>query len=622
MGKYRSQCTYSFKKLIKVTKLNVRQEHSTLNLSHYNLTTVDKSVLDLGLSFIPTNNRLHTGDINESLKKLTRSMKLRDFFGDRDKFDRDNPLSKFIPKSTWEPPEENITDETLEAIEKLEIMTEKVLKQYPKKDDYHYIKNMDHNITREQRQSINKLRNNNDIIIKPADKGGMTCIMDKTAYNNEAYRQLNNNKYYTKIEQARKTELCTKLNTVLEGLRDEFCISNKQFHYLKASEEAKDRNFYLLPKVHKPVDKWPNINMPEGRPIVSDCNSDSRRISDYIDYHIKPLCNKHKSYIKDTYDFLRKVKNQKIGKNHLLVTGDVTALYTNMNINRTLAVLKLAFKANPRPSRPDDEIIALLELIMKNNDFQFNNELFLQIFGTAMGKSFAPNLANLYLIDFDKQAMNGFRIKPSLFYRFLDDIFFVWTGTRDELKEFETFLNSIIPNIKITLTVSDTEVNFLDTTIFKHNNDNEDDTTLKSKIYFKTTDTHELLHTASFHPPHTTLGVLKSQIIRFKRLSSFKEDFDTTCNILFKVLCKRGYNRRLLRKTKHDIWFVYNSNLKKTEEKRKAILPIVIPYSPISSHLVREWKRIISQSHNFTNLRTVAAYKKHKNLKQLLTSSK
>lgn len=231
-----------------------------------------------------------------------------------------------------------------------------------------------------------------------------------------------------------------------------------------------------------------------------------------------------------------------------------------------------------------------------------------------MGKSFAPNLANLYLLDFDRGARNGFHIKPSLFYRFLDDIFFIWPGTMDELKDFENFLNTITPNIKITLTASTTAVNFLDTTIFPHHT--EEGTTLQTKTYFKETDTHQLLHATSFHPPHTIPGILKSQVIRFKRLSSYKKDFDQTCNILFNVLSKRGYSKRLLRKTKHDIWFNYNKKI--GNKDNKPILPIIIRYSPISTHLMREWKRTLNNSPRFKNFRIVAAYTKHKNLGQLL----
>jgi hypothetical protein len=405
----------------------------------------------------------------------------------------------FIHKSTWIPPHDEISKQTHEIIKQLNKATDEVLKQYPKikqvnkstdeipkldpklyhnsnlkpnpilNDVCYYARNISYNITRHQKQAINNLRHNKNIIIKPADKGGMTCIINKPAYLKEAYRQLNNAKYYSKnISLTHKQDLCNKINNTLEQLHDEDYINDKQLEFLTANDSDRNRNFYLLPKVHKPIDKWPSNDMPEGRPIVGDCATESRRVSDYIDYFLKPLATKHDTYLKDTYDFIKKIRNRKIDKNCLLVTGDITALYTNMNISRTIAVVKRAFKSNPHPKRPDKELIDLLEYIMNNNDFRFNEEIFLQIFGTAMGKSFAPNLANLYLIDFDRQAINGFRIKPSLFYRFLDDIFFLWPGTLAELKEFESFLNSIIPNIKVTLTVSNTEVNFLDTTIFKH----------------------------------------------------------------------------------------------------------------------------------------------------------
>ena len=68
--------------------------------------------------------------------------------------------------------------------------------------------------------------------------------------------------------------------------------------------------------------------------------------------------------------------------------------------------------------------------------------------------------------------MHGFRIKPILFFRFLDDIFFVWPGTKKELGEYGEFLNTITPGIKITVNSDDNQVSFLDTTIYKQNNNN------------------------------------------------------------------------------------------------------------------------------------------------------
>ena len=40
--------------------------------------------------------------------------------------------------------------------------------------------------------------------------------------------------------------------------------------------------------------------------------------------------------------------------------------------------------------------------------------------------------------------MHGIKINPLFYFRFLDDIRFVWTGTMKELQEFEIYLKSIL----------------------------------------------------------------------------------------------------------------------------------------------------------------------------------
>ena len=48
-------------------------------------------------------------------------------------------------------------------------------------------------------KALKNIRQNSDIIIKSADKGSATVIMDKQNYINEGYRQLDDNRYYKKI---------------------------------------------------------------------------------------------------------------------------------------------------------------------------------------------------------------------------------------------------------------------------------------------------------------------------------------------------------------------------------------------------------------------------------------
>jgi len=365
--------------------------------------------------------------------------------------------------------------------------------------------------------------------------------------------------------------------------------------------------------------------MPEGRPIVSDCGSESYRVAQYVDAFIRPISVKHPSYIKDTYDFVAKVRHQQIPKGAFLVTGDVCSLYTNMNIDRTIEVARLAMIKHPVEGRPDAHLIKLLEITLRNNDFTFNNEYYLQICGTAMGKTYAPALADIYLEQFDKVATEDFDVKPMHYFRFLDDTFFVWTGTLQQLTDYETFLNNIIPGITITLNISPISVNFLDTTVYKQESDT-DVTTLLTKVFFKETDTHQLLHKESFHPLHTAKGVLKSQVLRFQRISSTFEDFSAACRVLFRSLAKRKYSDRMMRKMKTDILRASQSTTLSTttgtDDVGNKLLPVIVPFNEVGTELARRWRTTIEGNDLFRQHRLVTAYTNGPNLRRNLVRSR
>jgi len=135
-------------------------------------------------------------------------------------------------------------------------------------------------------------------VIKPADKGSATVLMNRTDYIKEAERQLNNNKYYIKCNQPLCHENVKKIHKVLVEMLDKKYITKDQLNYLSGPEDYRPRIFYLLPKIHKKHSTWPQEKMPEGRPIVSDVNSETYRVSEFIDHFLNPLAVKHFSYIK------------------------------------------------------------------------------------------------------------------------------------------------------------------------------------------------------------------------------------------------------------------------------------------------------------------------------------
>jgi hypothetical protein len=560
-------------------------------------------------------------DIYEKQDKLIRRLKLLDYFMDAEGT-KDDESHDFTNPSSWTPPDHKISDTTLRTVNNIVTATDTYIKRHRITERRHVVhRNFRDNLAPAERRAIAELRNNHDIVIKPADKGSATVVVNRSAYVTEVYRQLNNPRYYKRLTQPIYPDNVDSINTVLEEMHDDGYITAKQLLHLRAQPTDGPRKFYVLPKIHKPRQRWPQPDrMPEGRPIVSDTGSESYRVSKFIDHHIRPLSTDHPSYVKDTYDFVAKIRLQQVPKDAFLVTGDVTALYTNMDIQRTLEVTRDALRQHPDANRPDDYILRLLDITLNNNDFEFNGEYFLQICGTAMGKSYAPGLADLYMEKFDKKATAGNVVNQHLYHRFLDDIFFVWTGSEQQLIEYQTFINGIIPGITVTLNWSRDRVDFLDTTIYKQYGSEYD--VLLTKVHFKPTDTHQLLHRGSFHPRHTTKGILKSQLIRFRRIASCRADYDEACNALFSALGPRGYSQRHMRQMKAAVWKLPTVNRRRNADSDEDILPIVVPFNDVGTGLACLWRNIIEDNGLFSQVRLINAYTVGRNLARTLVSSK
>ena len=166
-------------------------------------------------------------------------------------------------------------------------------------------------------------------------------------YLKEGYRQLANEKHYQKIPCPVYPEVSLSINMILKYLNEQRFLDKKQVEYLSVSEEPRDRKFYFLPKIHKDKSKWTEGKILPGRPIVSDCNSDTYAISEYIDHFLAPIAKCHDSYLKDTQDFLEKLNKTTPSEKSLLVTLDVDSLYTNIDNKDGMEAIKKAFENNP-----------------------------------------------------------------------------------------------------------------------------------------------------------------------------------------------------------------------------------------------------------------------------------
>ena len=142
-----------------------------------------------------------------------------------------------------------------------------------------------------------------------------------------------------------------------------------------------------------------------------------------------------------------------------------------------LSDVKLEVRKNK--SIPSIVIKNLILMILKSNAFRFGNEYHRQVTGTAMETSMVPIYVILFMDNFEQNLLHDYSQKtglsPLVWFRFIDDIFFIWTGNKDSLDHFISFTQNYSKSknmkskIKFEIHHSSNEVHFLDVTIsLKH----------------------------------------------------------------------------------------------------------------------------------------------------------
>ena len=102
------------------------------------------------------------------------------------------------------------------------------------------------NLSPEELEALKQSRSDNSIVIKKADKGSTVVIMNRDDYIAEVERQLNNSKFYKKLDDNPKEQFQKDINEVLESIK--ISVSTRE-NISPGSNRTPI--FYVLPKYIK-----------------------------------------------------------------------------------------------------------------------------------------------------------------------------------------------------------------------------------------------------------------------------------------------------------------------------------------------------------------------------------
>ena len=159
-------------------------------------------------------------------------------------------------------------------------------------------------------------------------------------------------------------------------------------------------------------------------------------MSAFLEYNLKQLSQKIKSFIKVTNDFLKKLYELRdLRDDFILCIIDAVGLYPNIPHKERLETIRKALDKWEDQTILTDSLILLAERVLKNNVFQHNMRYFKQLNGIAIGTKFAPPYAILFMGYLEDKILNSLVEKPLVWWRN--------TGKR-HLKSFLKYLIAVI----------------------------------------------------------------------------------------------------------------------------------------------------------------------------------
>ena len=275
------------------------------------MSQTEINVLEKGLGFSPTPSFINEADLQRDFNEFSREMRCKWYF--RNETQGSGEIPTFQSKSTWNPPKGSPTLELF-----LNKTEQNLFSVLPGKAEQF-------KLTREEYLTMRDLQSDRNVIIKPADKGSAVVIWDRNYYLKEAEKQLTDRSTYleTKVIEKDLVNLVEQSNKMFENLQRKSVIQEREKNYFKFNFKKATNlgKLHLLPKIHKGLSNVP------GRPVISNCGTPTEKVSEFPDYQLQPIMKKNNSYIKDTGDFLEKLRaTGEIPKGAILVTADVMGL--------------------------------------------------------------------------------------------------------------------------------------------------------------------------------------------------------------------------------------------------------------------------------------------------------
>ena len=373
---------------------------------------------------------------------------------------------------------------------------------------------------------LRNLSKDKDIAILKQDKGRGAVILDKSKYTEKCLSHLNTPNFIKLPHDVTKaTE--EKVQKALFKIKKYIGKESYNEIYPSGSNPGK---FYGTAKIHKVNLNDNNVvdNLPL-RPIISNIGTATHKTAQYLSKLLSPLA-KSRYTIDSSKQFVGQIKEIVLPDHFEMISFDVVSLFTNVPLDFTIELVlkKLYIEKLIITKIPKINMKELLYLCTKTVPFSFDNNLYMQVEGVAMGSPLGPLLANVFMCELESTIIPKLADEIFIWRRYVDDTFaIIKTNMQDKILEE---LNNFHQNLQFTYEKEkDKTISFLDVKIMR---DKENGSTLNTAIYRKSTHTNIYINWNSHSPTSWKIGTIKTLVKRAFDIVSTKKHLEEELKFL------------------------------------------------------------------------------------------
>ena len=159
------------------------------------------------------------------------------------------------------------------------------------------------NLSSEELKAVSTLLNEHALVISKVDKGNAIVVMNKSDCLIKAKEVLDDERVFKKLDHNLTNERENEFIKFLLQLKRNKMISPDAYKLMRPTTGSRTLEAYFPLKVHK--------SGQSVRPIISSYNSYNYNTAKYLAALLKPAISKSPSYVKDSFDFARIIKENK-----------------------------------------------------------------------------------------------------------------------------------------------------------------------------------------------------------------------------------------------------------------------------------------------------------------------